>query len=197
MRFFKLFVLALAFISCSDATEMRMREAVKQQMETYPESRLQDIYKSCFQDRFGPGHIISNRESAKTYIISEMEGYDDSNTPYLVSCGWEGNYIRVSLDAVKDGLISVDELTDALMQSAEPVLVEDIEAWKGEWQLICSIVEKLYPELPDLAEDKQVLDSLLGSGNYVFHHSKSYNAAYKPHYRIIKKDLLDQLPVMR
>ena len=41
-------------------------------LSNYPQSTLQDVYKSCFQDYFGPAHIISNREAARRYIEYEL-----------------------------------------------------------------------------------------------------------------------------
>ena len=40
--------------------------AVNRIVTSYPKATLQDIYKSFFQERFGPGHIIPNEESAIT-----------------------------------------------------------------------------------------------------------------------------------
>ena len=42
------------------------------QMQTYPKSRLLDIYKSCFQDYMGAEHLVSDRERVKTYLDEEL-----------------------------------------------------------------------------------------------------------------------------
>ncbi|MGN0201796.1 MAG: hypothetical protein ACI399_02690 [Candidatus Cryptobacteroides sp.] len=185
-------VIALCLASCRQSVSdcAAIRRAVSNQLETHPESRLQDLYKSFFQDRFGPGHIIRDRESARNYILSELAGADSLGGPVTEVCGWEGNYVRVNLSVIADSLMSVDELTEALMASAIEVRDEDIEAWKEEWQEILSVIEKHHPEITDMEEDKAMLDSLLASGRYACHHSDAYNAAYHPHYRIIARDLL-------
>lgn len=38
------------------------------QMKTYPKSTLKDLYKNFFQDKFGPGHIISDTTSAGKFL---------------------------------------------------------------------------------------------------------------------------------
>jgi hypothetical protein len=83
-----------------------------------------------------------------------------------------------------------EELTDALMASAKEVKEEDIQGWKAEWSEILAIIEKEYPDIPDLKEDKARIDELLASGQYAYHHSAAYNAAYHPHYRIIASELV-------
>ena len=167
-----------------------VKAAISNQLETYPESRLQDLYKSFFQDRFGPGHIIRDRESARDYILSELTGADTLMGPKTEPCGWESNYVRVNLSVVADGLLTADELTDALMASAKEIKEEDIERWKEEWAEILAIIEKHYPDIPNLEEDKTKIVELLASGQYAYHHSEAYNAAYHPHYRIIAKELI-------
>lgn len=168
-----------------------VKAAVSTQLETYPQSRLQDLYKSFFQDRFGPGHIIRDRQSALDYILSEIAEADTLAGPRTEPCGWQGHYTRVNLSVVTDGLISAEELTDALMASAKEVKPEDIERWKDEWAEILAIIEKDHPDIPDLAEDKSKIDELLSSGQYAYHHSAAYEAAYHPHYRIIASSVLD------
>lgn len=192
-RFIPVIIIALfGLSSCSQkiVNHEAVRAAVSAQMESYPESRLQDLYKSFFQDRFGPGHIISNRQSAQDYILSELASADTLMGTATEPCGWQGNYVRVNLSVIADGLMTAEELTDALMASAKEVTAEDIERWKTEWAEIETIIEKTYPNIPELKEDKARIDELLDSGQYAYHHSTAYNEAYHPHYRIIAKELV-------
>lgn len=160
------------------------------QLERYPESRLQDIYKSFFQDRFGPGHIIRDRQSARDYILSELASADTLAGPATEPCGWRGDYVRVNLSVVAAGEMTADELADAMMRSAKEVGDEDIENWKEEWKEIAAIIEKCHPDIPGLQQDMLHLEEMLASGRYACHHSDAYTAAYHPHYRIVARELL-------
>ena len=195
---FLIFIAIFTLTGCKQA--MVDKDAVKasitSQMALYPESRLQDLYKSFFQDRFGPGHIIKDRQSALDYIISELASADTLIGPITESCGWQGNYVRVNLSVIDDGLMTAEQMADALMASAKEVKEQDIERWKTEWAEIVAIIEKEYPDIPDLASDKAKIEELLASGQYAYHHSDVYNAAYHPHYRIIAKVLLNLDRVM-
>ena len=188
--------LILVLLLCTGACDRKIvdaeavKAAVAPQLESFPESRLQDLYKSFFQDRFGPGHIITDRQSALDYILSEWASADTLMGPRTESCGWQGNYVRVNLSVLADSLMTAEELTDALMASAKEVKEEDIQAWKTEWAEILAIIEKEYPDIPDLQQDKARIDELLDSGQYAYHHSAAYNAAYHPHYRIIASELI-------
>ena len=48
-----------------------VERVVKWQLENYPESRLTDLYKNFFQDKFGPGHMVADTASAGAYIRRE------------------------------------------------------------------------------------------------------------------------------
>ena len=185
--------LLVGMASCKPAgiDPVAVKEAVATQLATFPESRLQDLYKSFFQDYFGPGHIIADRQSALDYILSELAEADTLTGPETEPCGWQGNYVRVNLSVIADGRMSAEEMTDALMASAREVKDEDVVRWRKEWAEIEAVIEKASPGLPDLEGDKARLAEFLASGNYACHHSAAYEAAYHPHYRIILKDLLD------
>ena len=55
-----LFLLLFFTVFLTEAQDASIRQAIVQQVETYPASTLKDIYKNFFQDAFGPGHLMSN-----------------------------------------------------------------------------------------------------------------------------------------
>ena len=179
-------ILLLCLFSCQNTIDKKAIEAsVEEQYAAYPEMHLQDFYKNFFQDRFGPGHLISDKEAALAAINEELAQADTIGCQTTELCGWRHNYVRISLSAVRDSLIMAEQLTDALMASAKPVSNEDIRQWKKEWTLILSIIEQKHPDLPDFDQEKQSIQQALASGQYVFHHSDAFNRAYHPHYRLI------------
>lgn len=56
------------------ASAQDIKTFVQKQMETYPKSRLLDIYKSCFQDYMGAEHLVSDRQRVKVYLDEEQQG---------------------------------------------------------------------------------------------------------------------------
>ena len=56
---------SFAIASCAPKEEQLIRSSIQELIVTYPEATLQDIYKSCFQDYFGPVHIIASEEDAR------------------------------------------------------------------------------------------------------------------------------------
>ena len=43
-----------------------------EQIKNHPNQTLQDVYKSCYQDEYGPGHLISNESSAINSLLQEI-----------------------------------------------------------------------------------------------------------------------------
>ena len=192
------FLLLLA--SCQGAGT---REAISRQLEMYPESRVQDIYKSFCQDNLGPGHLIPNKEAARTYLTEELRRYreDLDSARYqkpqqrAVPVGDRGNYVRVDLSVVLDSLVSADALLDAFVRSANEGPTVSPEEWKAKWATVSAVIRKSFPDIPDADRDLAAIDSLLACGHLILHHSPDYNEAYHPHYRIVSKDIIDSSPL--
>ena len=101
--------------------------------------------------------------------------------------------MRVALDFVKSGQIDYDAYVEAFIAGAKDVTPQDYEVWKESWPLIAEAAAEFdimgYDE--DLAMINKALES--SEGNLAFHHSKAYNDAYDPHYRIIAKERVEAL----
>lgn len=189
-------LLLLCLFSCQSNFDKQAIEAsVEEQYATYPEMHLQDFYKNFFQDRFGPGHFISDREAALAAINKELAQADTIGCQATELCGWRHNFVRVSLSVVRDSLITAEQLADALMGSAKAVSDEDLRQWKEEWTFILSIIEQKHPNLPDFNQERQSIQQAFASGQYVFHHSKAFNNAYHPHYRLISVEQYNTLKI--
>lgn len=171
-----------------------MRDAVEHMLDRYPDATLQDIYKSMFQDRFGVAHLLAERAMVRRYIEQEVALTEGKCSNYYESCGWRGNYKRVDLRAVRDGVLTLDELTDMFMRSAERGIEADsiaLRNWQSEWLTISRVCRDIFLSLDGYVEDSTSLSNLISSGRYVVHHSKRYNDSYRPHYRIVHTSILN------
>ena len=213
----------VAFLSWLDAldqasvTAQNVTAFVRQQMRTYPKSRLLDIYKSCFQDYMGAEHLVADRPRVKAYLDEELNTTTlDNLLPwYYEPCGIDSTYYRVSLRAVKEGLVSVDMLLDAFIRSANTETRPSVESWSRRWHKIMGTIDTIFPPhnaaarprktplaassldrlqraLPNYQEDKQFIDSVLSVGKYAISHSPDYRDTYHPHYRIVERNIFEK-----
>lgn len=174
-----------------------VRNTVISQLEEYPESALMDIYKNFFQGKFGPGHLLDGEgalASARTYLIKECElaSGEENLCPDCESVGLEGRYLRVNLSLIGEDKIPVDAFFDAFVKSADSFAVPDVKQWRKEWKSIVSVIRKMKLGIPDFDRDRKAIDKMLSKGEYASHHSKAFNDAYHPHYRLITKDIFEK-----
>ena len=180
------------FSSCrQDSHSLVIREAIERQMATYPESTLQDVYKSFYQDRFGPGHMITDTASARSYLMRELAEMSDTSAVYYEPTGSQGRYVRVYLSTVADSLITADQLLDAFIQSANAVQVPQTD-WATEWEDIVGVIWECDLKVNDFEALQPVL-SEAAQNHQAVHHSQAYREAYHPHYRIVEREVLQKI----
>ena len=89
---FSFFLLLAAALSAQD-----IEGFINRQLQTYPKSRLLDIYKSCFQDYMGAEHLVSDRQRVKAYLDEELNttSLDDLMPWYQHTyCLWQAHLLR-------------------------------------------------------------------------------------------------------
>ena len=166
-----------------------VRSAIERQLVTYPGSTLQDIYKSFYQEHFGPGHIISDTASVRRYLMKELSEMGEIQSPYFEPTGCQGDYVRVYLSAVADSLITAEQLLDAFVRSANS-RQKPVVSWMEKWQAIISIIQANKIELKGFETDLPLLTEA-ARNNQAVHHSRRYNDAYHPHYRIVERSIFE------
>ena len=191
------FLLLLTF-SFAHAQGDQIKQAIEQQVETYPASTLKDIYKNFFQDAFGPGHLMSNSPDAeqrmRNYLEQECEEAkkDINPCPDYELTGSHGRFYRVNLSVINDGRVPMNTFLNAFMKSAAQFSLPKVEDWKQEWIAIEKCIKELGYQFPDQAQDSAAIMNILDQGQYASHHSIAYNEAYHPHYRLIEKTIFEK-----
>ena len=191
---------ALSIVLLAACRNGAVHEAIDAQLDRYPESRVTDIYKDFCQDNLGPGHLIPDSESARTYLKSELQEYRDDvdsakyDKPQIrfVPVGDRHNYVRVDLSAVLDGLIDEETLLDSFVRSANEGSVLSEKAWIRKWHKVAAVIRHDFPDIPDAESDLAVIDSLISEGDLIMHHSEAFTDAYHPHYRIVAGDIFEK-----
>ena len=170
-----------------NAHSLALRTAIERQLATYPESTLQDIYKNFYQEHFGPGHIISDTASARRFLMNELSENDCASPVYYEPTGIEGRYVRVYLSTVKDSLIDAEQLLEAFIKSANFQHPQD-DDWVSEWKDIVNTIQEYKIQVNGFEQDTSKLNEAAQNAQAV-HHSRAYNEAYHPHYRIVERDV--------
>jgi hypothetical protein len=179
-------LLIMQMAACTDHKK-RIEKCVEAELKQHPEAHLVDMYKYFFQDAFGPGHMIPDREGAEQYLDRELavsERFEPFDYQELI---YKNQFVRVNLRMIANGNISKQEFLDAFMQSAENFKLPEIKIWRKEWAAIVKVIGEIKPDLPGYVRESMMIDSMLLSGNYAVHHSGDYSRTYDPHYRLIDR----------
>ena len=130
MKHLPLLLAVVLLASCRPAapepSEEPCADALMAYAEQYPAAEPQDLYKLVFQDLYGPGHLLTDSAACAYYINDELSSMPDSNgLPDYEYTRCEGNFVRVNLRLVRQGTLSVEQLTSAVMRSAQGIASPD------------------------------------------------------------------------
>ncbi|MBR1644134.1 MAG: hypothetical protein IJ684_02030 [Bacteroidales bacterium] len=159
--------------------------------DAFPAAALQDFYKYCFQDRFGPAHLITDSARCVAYIERETAEADSLGGPRYEPLRFCNGYVRVNLSAVADGLLDAPTLANAVRQSATQPDAAQLAAWPAQWDSVMVQLHELSTLPTHFADDSTAIANLLAEGKYVYHHSRTFNETYHYHYRLVRRDIFD------
>lgn len=185
------------FSALAQADSEAVSRAIDYQTKTYPASTLKDIYKSFFQDAFGPGHLMGENmnsvSNAIDYLRDECQivREEASLCPEYEDAGATGRFVRVNLSVITSGKVSFDVYADAFIRSAKSFRLPDIEDWKRRWSEIEEIIHSKGLAFKDMGKDTADINRMLANGRYASHHSRAYEEAYHPHYRLIERSIFE------
>ena len=153
--------------------ERKVKQALAYQMREYPESTLKDVYKNFFQDRYGPGHLLSDTAAAGAYLRRELASYTEVTGPYFEPTGWEGNFYRVNLSVIKQQLVPYEDFFSAFVRSVQGITPVPVSEWKE--QMVNDFERSVFPKHPVIERIKDTLyeggalyAAMSGSGSSVF-----------------------------
>jgi len=184
-------LLFISFAASAQMSEDEVFSAIKRMQDRYPRITLCDIYKSFYQDRFGPGHIIESKEKAQNYLLKELErtnAYSVRQEP----TGAKGNFIRVDMFYIKDSVVNIDLYLDCLMRSVVDGDDGMIEQWLKDWELMQKVIESNNIKIENYEADREFIRERIAKGIYEMNHSRLFNDLYHPHYRIIRRDIWEK-----
>lgn len=176
-----------------------IQSSLNYQLRNYPASQYRDVYKNFMQDFFGPGHILADTTAAGKYLRRELSETSVFDGPLYEPTGYKGNFYRVNISLIKDGIVPYDLFFDAFVKSVRGIVPPDGKSWMEIWNTIDGVIKDNDIHFEDEESDRKALDAQFQNGDYVVHHSKRYNDSVHFHYRIIARDIFENriLPLIK
>ncbi len=167
----------------------------KQQLKNFPLSTLVDLYKSLFQDEFGPGHLLENEEASFSYLEKELKNMRSYNRYEFENCGLGNNFCRVPLDLILDQKIDTKTYFSLFLEGSKSFKEPPLVKWQSKWQTINNTFKLIKDQIANFTADSDYILDSLSKGIYALSHSEQYRNEYEPHYRIFtlekQKELYD------
>ena len=178
--------------------EMDILRVLKYQLERYPFLSLVDIYKSFFQDAFGPEHLLFDPEKARESFKYELEAMKTRGCRAVEPCGMGICFCRIPMDLVIDGIIDEGNYFSAFLAGASAFKNPDVGIWKQTWCCILEVLDMKREFIQDFWKDSELILMALEKGSWALNHSSRYRELYDPHYRIFtmeqQRELYPQPP---
>jgi hypothetical protein len=145
----------------------------------------EDLYKFLHQAVNGPGHAITDREAAKAWLESELDGLGPPlpDEPPCEKLGGVPPLVRINLRPFLAGGGDPDVLLDAFVASGSH---ERGSSRRMETVLSLAASYVQCAGRGELAPELEALSAELSKKDYpAIHHSESYVEAYAPAYRVV------------
>lgn len=191
ISFLLIFTIAhIGFSRNLNASERKdsIRAALEYQKANYPVSQYRDVYKNFMQDYFGPGHLLNDTAASGKYLRYELSTTPEFDGPDYEPTGFQGNFYRVNLRLIKDGVITYDNFFEIFVKSVQGIEPPSGEDWMEIWNQIDQEISDMGWNFENEEKDRRDLSSQFNEGNYIVHHSDAYNDSVNFHYRIISRE---------
>ena len=154
---------------------MDFEKVIKEHIERYPMMTPQDYCKLCYQNEFGPRHMLDNFEIAMDYIDREwysLTGNEPIRSPEYIGNGLCRFYMNKNEYSKK-----ASQLLGELFYLTAKDHVGSENGIKDKLDIIKKLPVSGISDYIAEYKDK---------GCPTVHHSEIYNELYKPHYRLLK-----------
>lgn len=164
-------------------------EFLQSQCHSYPLLQPEDLLKGLHQSVFGCGHFVD--EKAEEYLQKELESLEPSDGPEVEFLA--GDFCRVHLRYLnKYGLAPKTLFRLFWLSAIEPAGNAMQMEEKLEVMLRMASAEQLPVSYCDM---RALVEEWRKTGYPACHHSNRFRAAYKPAYRVIRREYARLLPL--
>ena len=157
----------------------------------YPAIQVQDVYKLLHQAALGSGHAIRDEQSARDWLEHELaEMGDGPNEPLMDPLLPDGRIVRVHLHPYARAGKDPEILLQAFIRTANK--------WRGSPDKL-----KAYGQSAKQLADEGLLSfsgeavqsffaTMESQGFPAVHHSETYASLYRPAYRVVARQFLEE-----
>lgn len=175
---------------------MLFTQILQEHARSHPSAQAQDMIKLCYQAAFGAEHLIEDFAPAEQDFMAEWERAqaDDFTVPLYE---WiSPDYARLNLAACKTAGLRPETIFQLFKHSAEKNKQEHPQVYFRNY--IDKVRALTRDKVFSFSESEWLSETraYLADGLYPVRHSKEYNEAEKPSYRLISKQAVSVLRIL-
>jgi hypothetical protein len=193
---FQILFLVLVHLSVNYSQEINKfsyKELLLTEMVRHPHSKVEDIYKYIHQASFGSEHAVKDTVAVRKWMENEIANLDSSNHDELIDhMSPDGKLVRINLRPFLKRGYDPKLLLDAFILTANNYK-GSTENFKSYWTTASELAGA--KKFTFTAEEiNSFFEEQSKKGFPAVHHSKEYEAEYKPAYRVVD---LKYLPFLK
>ncbi len=172
---------------------MEFQYYLKQQLEKHKLVQPRDIIKMCYQAAFGAEHLLADIDAAEKYFYAEYDSVESKEGELYEELS--SDICRINMTAWKASGMPAEWLFNMFVHSAS-VPHGSKELFLGylqEAEAVLQGTEVMFA----MKEWQEYLANYKASGMSAVHHSNIYRENEKPAYRIINRQYLKALPILK
>ena len=166
-----------------------LEQVLRRHARKYPMMQPTDAVKLIYQNVFGGGHLIKDREACLCALQREYENTpQEQHAPLLESIG--NGLVRVMLNAVDASDYSIRQLGEDFIRSSE-----EHKGNLNGFLIKLDVLRKVTASGVfgfTLEELENYLEAYKEAGYPMVSHSEQYRQAYKPAYRIVLESIFSK-----
>lgn len=171
-----------------------MKNILTLHAQRYPAMKARDYVKLLYQSEFGPGHLVDEEDALEALREEFTQAREERYAPEYAVEAIGGGLCRAHLDP---RIMTEEDLplfSRCFVRSANPRGTVE-----GLWEKLGELAGLVWTgELPLDPEELELFLALYESeGCPPIHHSDSYRELYRPHYRVMDRDLALYAPALR
>ena len=163
---------------------LSIKNLLLEEIKKHPHSKVEDIYKYLHQAAFGSEHAVKDTAAVKKWMENEIAKLDFSISDDLIdNLSPDGKLARINLRPYLQKGYDVKILLDAFIKTANN--------FKGSTRNF----KLFWKAAGELAKEKKMIFTVEEMNSFfeeqskkefpATHHSKEYEAEYKPAYRVV------------
>ncbi len=162
---------------------------LKEHLARYPAMQPCDVVKLLYQREFGGGHMIRNPKESLARLRAEFTTVSREERKLCRENIGKG-MVRVYLASLPEDDAALVSLNDVFVESAnrhqgsKENFVRDLQALATRY--------RAFPFAFSESELKEYLEDYQKAGYPIVSHSEIYRELYRPAYRVVEKELLDE-----